>query len=58
MKAKIVNGMLFIQPETEDERKDLTKWQENVLENYDPLMDWMFWFSTKGEEDDVFETES
>ena len=57
MKAKIINGMLYVQPENGKEKEDLIKWQEKVLENYDQTVDWDFWFSTKGEEDDVFEND-
>jgi len=55
MKAKLINEMMFILPETEEEKKDLIKWGKRVLENYDSLMDWMFWIETEQDEESVFE---
>lgn len=55
MKAKLINGMMFILPETETEREELIKWENNVLENYDTLMDWNFWIETEGDKESVFE---
>lgn len=54
MKAKLIDGFMYMLPETETERIDLIKWQENVLENYDNLADWLFWIETKEDEDSVF----
>ena len=43
MIAKIENGMLFLIPESEEQRIEANKWYEETSKNYDEMSDFMVW---------------